>query len=806
MSNYTEYRNKFKDFIKCRRCINSDFFSVYEEFFGGNLGVELFFDSCMASKLASYDAGDVFEDAHLRIPLLCDELIKAGNIKPILSLALSTYFAGGPICESYANVYPGLRKLLKKSEQTINNKNIADICSEYIRWCIDKYSEENPEDDFDPDSTIIPPIFADEFICKKILGIDDSVLYFEGVEQTVVDLPEDMVGYEENYAYPKHIESSKLDKIISEKILNVYGKNTIASIGWLMSVCIWLNKAGFAYVSQRYILPSIEKTNFMNSVMRYKVVQMWFDRCIVFSNNLYHFVPDNVQRIFNKGVVSFDDKFHLVKEEKFSKVFKTPCKGFGAKLYSFLESGRTDIVSNTDENAQKKAWDRKDLINYLKAKSESIYEGLLMLSILFLFADEEIDTGVKALIRHFDLISRNKQSINPRIALMKSFFAVDDLYTKSELYNMINREFIRSKKKYTNNENADRIFSDSLMDEIETDMHLCSLNSAKNLIIEINAESETISKALSKADDLSEKEFQSLKEAEAKLQNKLDKLSEISSLFRINPAHYYNEKLNNSVRDFYKSININEDTVDFKENICRALGDESAEDVMSFLRQSELLMDFQTQLKNIKWQSKIEYTAPLMSLTKALEYIGNLLFKELIKNVNAQTVMNTLPNRDEKSDLRKFYMHGNDWADFITLGSFAHLFTNSEFRGINPNSNNQDTDVKNCYKQLDIHKLINEDRIKRLNGKTAYCEKDTNGIENEHKFTDDFDENLEILGNTIAFVAKNYRNGAAHSNMTDEEKYNQCRKLMITSEHLLWITLYILIDKEENGNKFILGN
>ena len=147
MNNYEKYRKEFKNFFMYRRFIKSysDFFSLYEEFYGGDLGVELFFDSCMASMFSSYD---VFEDAHLRIPLLCDELIKAGNIKPILSLALSTYFAGGPICESYANVYPGLRKLLKKSEQTINNKNIADICSEYIRWCIDKYSEENPEDDF----------------------------------------------------------------------------------------------------------------------------------------------------------------------------------------------------------------------------------------------------------------------------------------------------------------------------------------------------------------------------------------------------------------------------------------------------------------------------------------------------------------------------------------------------------------------------------------------------------------------------------------------------------------------------------
>lgn len=805
MNNYEKYRKEFKNFFMYRRFIKSysDFFSLYEEFYGGDLGVELFFDSCMASMFSSYD---VFEDAHLRIPLLCDELIKAGNIKPILSLALSTYFAGGPICESYANVYPGLRKLLKKSKETINNKNIADICSEYIRWYIDKFTEENPEEDIDSNSIINTSFFADEFICKEILGIDDSVLYFEGKEQTVVDLPEDMVGYEEKYAYPKHIESSKLDEIINEKILNVYGKNTIASIGYLMSVCIWLNNAGFAYVSQRYILPSIEKTNFMNSVMGYKVVQLWFNRCNVFSKNLTNFVPDNVQRIFNKDVVSFDDKVHLVKEEKFSKVFKTPCKGFGAKLYSFLESGRTDIVSNTDESAQNKAWDKKDLINYLKAKSESRYETLLMLSILFLFADEEIDKGVKALIRHFDLLSSKKHSINPRIALIKSFFAVDDLYTKSELYNMINREVIRSKKKYTDNENADRILSDSLMDEIETEMHLCLLKSASNLIKDINAESEHISKALSKADDLSEEEFQRLKEAEAKLQNKIDKLSEISALFRINSALYYNDKLNESVRDFYKSINIDENTVDFKENICRALGENSAEDVMSFLRQSELQMDFQTQLKNIKWQAKIEYTAPLLSLTKALEYIGNLLFKELIKDVNAQTVIRTLTNEDEKSDLKKFYMHRNNWADFITLGSFAHLFTNSEFRSINSHRNIQDDNVKNCYEKLDIHKLINEDRIKRLNGKTAYCEEDANGNENEHKFTDDFDENLETLGNAIGFVAKNYRNGAAHSNMTDEEKYNQCRKLMITSEHLLWITLYILIDKDKNGNKFKLGN
>ncbi|MBQ7133817.1 MAG: hypothetical protein IJO20_04910 [Ruminococcus sp.] len=161
-------------------------------------------------------------------------------------------------------------------------------------------------------------------------------------------------------------------------------------------------------------------------------------------------------------------------------------------------------------------------------------------------------------------------------------------------------------------------------------------------------------------------------------------------------------------------------------------------------------------------KDEIDYSAPVILMTKALEYIGNILFKKLTKNT-------TPPN-----NIFHMYKDNNGWSEHITLGNIAYLFKNQEFlSGTN-----------------DIHKLISKDRIEALEGKTVIF--DNNG--NKEEFKNDINKNLNVMFKALKYIADNFRNQAAHSDLTPEQKYKKCRELVITTQHLLFVLLYIIED------------
>lgn len=68
-----EIRSKFKDFFQVH---NIEFFSLYEDYFAGQLGIESVFDSCMsANNTTEYTEKEVFNHTNYRIRILCDKLI-----------------------------------------------------------------------------------------------------------------------------------------------------------------------------------------------------------------------------------------------------------------------------------------------------------------------------------------------------------------------------------------------------------------------------------------------------------------------------------------------------------------------------------------------------------------------------------------------------------------------------------------------------------------------------------------------------------------------------------------------------------
>lgn len=52
--------------------------------------------------------------------------------------------------------------------------------------------------------------------------------------------------------------------------------------------------------------------------------------------------------------------------------------------------------------------------------------------------------------------------------------------------------------------------------------------------------------------------------------------------------------------------------------------------------------------------------------------------------------------------------------------------------------------------------------------------------------------NKKLLGNAILYVGTNYRNKAAHKDLVPKVLYEEAKALLMSTECLLWILMYIL--------------
>ncbi|HHW49156.1 MAG TPA: hypothetical protein GXX14_11170 [Clostridiaceae bacterium] len=59
-------------------------------------------------------------------------------------------------------------------------------------------------------------------------------------------------------------------------------------------------------------------------------------------------------------------------------------------------------------------------------------------------------------------------------------------------------------------------------------------------------------------------------------------------------------------------------------------------------------------------------------------------------------------------------------------------------------------------------------------------------------FNDDAEFNRMLLTKGLEYVKGNYRNNVAHKNGITPQAVEDCRRILIQSENLLWILLYIM--------------
>ena len=217
--------------------------------------------------------------------------------------------------------------------------------------------------------------------------------------------------------------------------------------------------------------------------------------------------------------------------------------------------------------------------------------------------------------------------------------------------------------------------------------------------------------------------------------------------------------------------------------------------IENFLVTSELVFN---TLSIREDKNELDFSPAIISLTKAMELIMNWAFAQM---------------EFERSDIdeasaRHYFNDNGDKKESITLGPCINLLKDSSkiivkdsglewgskfksgrgtiesrFEKINKNSSGKNVyhfDRLNKFKGLKIK--INYKKGKDID-ETEVC------------FTEDSEQNRLIFIKGLEYIKDNYRNKVAHKDGILIDAAAECRELMIQTQNLLWILMYLLIEE-----------
>lgn len=237
--------------------------------------------------------------------------------------------------------------------------------------------------------------------------------------------------------------------------------------------------------------------------------------------------------------------------------------------------------------------------------------------------------------------------------------------------------------------------------------------------------------------------------------------------------------------DFINKYNLNDVP---GNNFISKLPYEERNNCNNFLVTSEIVYKMLSRRSD---RNKLDFSPALISLTKALELVLNIVFQRLYI---------TKSNIDKNS--WDFYLTKQGYKkNSIEFGPCINLLKDSMFISVEKNEYGiyelswetgflQD---RSRFSAIRGEQVIRFDRLSKFKGlelliqprpkqppiKIALKEDDT-----------EFNRMLFIKG--LEYVKDNYRNNVAHKNRIFPKAVEDCRNILIQSEYLLWILLYVI--------------
>ena len=201
---------------------------------------------------------------------------------------------------------------------------------------------------------------------------------------------------------------------------------------------------------------------------------------------------------------------------------------------------------------------------------------------------------------------------------------------------------------------------------------------------------------------------------------------------------------------------------------------EKAEGLKNFLITSERVFIYLSKAGN---SEKADFSAALISMTKALELVLNYIFKKVVSlnggKENTEEIIKKVAYRQRNSYIDSFEDGKTSLKENLELWAAINLFVNNKL-----------------YDGLSIDTLVDCSRLSCFAGQSIIIsdkkkEEFLNGKGGSKR-------NRSILGSGMHYVRKNYRNKTAHPEYVARVDAETCKKLLIQGEGLLWILLYIM--------------
>lgn len=196
-------------------------------------------------------------------------------------------------------------------------------------------------------------------------------------------------------------------------------------------------------------------------------------------------------------------------------------------------------------------------------------------------------------------------------------------------------------------------------------------------------------------------------------------------------------------------------------------------------------------LSRRKDAAELYFSPALIPLTKAMELVLNLVF---------QRIPFAESNMDDYS--KKYYFYNGNKKSSIEFGPCINLLKDSSIIFVNLNSrgdyvlswgnNRFKVSGRSRFLDLNGYKVITFDRLKAFKGLSILIEPKPKQPAISVAFTNDTEHNRMLFVKGLEYVKNNYRNIVAYKDGISLQTVEDCRKILLQTESLLWILFYII--------------
>ncbi|MBQ7133811.1 MAG: hypothetical protein IJO20_04880 [Ruminococcus sp.] len=241
---------------------------------------------------------------------------------------------------------------------------------------------------------------------------------------------------------------------------------------------------------------------------------------------------------------------------------------------------------------------------------------------------------------------------------------------------------------------------------------------------------------------------------------------------------------------------------------------------------SEIL--FNTLVNYKSWfVYNFDYSPALLPLTKSLEMILGEIIKDIVKeNSDANKYIsnnlanyylldrnnNYVVNNDYKVILQKQSNNDNNFLSDFALGALIRFLEPENRAYLNPGQKtvqaHRGANILNHFADWKIGEFFDDRLLSDLKGLELKVGHGSNSfmVPIDTSVNASPKNNRRILCAALHYIRANYRNKVAHSSFVQRTQYEECKELMMESEKMIWILLYVYRETKKKNHKSVNGN